>query len=148
MAGKKNRRLLPGHTFVVFIGEEPFSFAKVTNLEAQIEYDAVVEGGNSLYPFFMRKPKTKLDTLIMEKGVRVRSTDRKFDTLAEGMYLKNILIILYGSTREVEKVFSVEWGVIVKKRFSDLDAMKNELFVETLEIAHSGLVAATVSNQS
>lgn len=147
MADKKNRLLLPGHSFGVYIGEEAFSFAKVSNLEAQIEYDAVVEGGNSLYPLFVQKARTKLDTLIMEKGVRVRSTERKFDTLAEGMHLRNLLIILYGSTREVEKVFSVEWGVIVRKQFSGLDAMKNELFVETLEIAHSGLVAATVPNK-
>lgn len=145
MTGKRNRLLIPGHNFFVFIGENQFSFAKVSNLEAQIEYDTVVEGGNSLYPLFMRKARTKLDTLTLEKGVRVRSTDRSFDTLTEGMHLKDILIVLYRS-RGVEKIFSIQWGVIVRRRFSNLDAAKNELFVESLEIAHSGLVEATVSN--
>ena len=133
------RLLLPGHNFIVSIGIDLFSFAKVSNLTTEVEYETVAEGGNNQYPYLFQKTKTKPDTLTLEKGVRVRFLDLRSHALSEGTYVKDVMIILYGNMG-LERAFYFQKGMIVRKRFSDLDAMKNEVLIQSLEIAHSGLV--------
>lgn len=146
MSKIKRQQLVPGHSFIVAIGSELFSFAKISNLVSQIEYETVPEGGNNSYPYLFKKAKTKLDTMVLEKGVGVRSTDRRTDVLAEGMYLDEVTIMLY-ENKSLEKAFYFKWGVIVRRQFSNLDAMKNELLIASLEIAHSGLIEIAVPNR-
>lgn len=133
-------KLVPGHSFLVTIGPLVISFAKVSNIMAQIEYDAVVEGGNNDYPHLFKKAKTKPDTLILEKGVRTRATDLAFDLLLEGVQVELGTILLLKDGIDLQKAFYFKKGIIVKRQFSNLDAMSNELLIETLEIAHTGLV--------
>ncbi len=133
-------KLVPSHSFLVTIGPAMFSFSKVSNLVSQIEYDAVNEGGNNDYPLLFKKQKTKPDTLVLEKGVRTRSSDLVFNLLLEGMQVEMVTILLMKDGIDLEKAFFFKKGIIVKRQFSNLDAMGNELLIETLEIAHSGLV--------
>ena len=133
-------KLVPSHSFLVAIGPAMFSFSKVSNLMSQIEYDAVNEGGNNDYPLLFRKPKTQPDTLILEKGVKTRSSDLVFNLLLEGMQVEMVTILLMKDTIDLEKAFYIKQGIIVKRQFSNLDAMSNEILIESLEIAHSGLV--------
>ena len=133
-------KLVPSHSFLVAIGPALFSFSRVSNLVSQIEYDAVTEGGNNDYPHLFKKPKSQPDTLILEKGVRTRSSDLVFNLLLEGMQVEMVTILLMKDTIDLEKAFYFKKGIIVRRQFSNLDAMGNELLIESLEIAHSGLV--------
>lgn len=133
-------KLLPNYNFLVAIGQEIFSFSRVSNLVSQIEYETVSEGGNNDYPLLFPKQKTSPDTLTLEKGVRARSSDQAFNSLLEGMQVELVTILLVKDGKQLEKVFYFKKGLIVKRTFSDLDAKGNELLIETLEIAHSGLV--------
>lgn len=133
-------KLVPGHSFLVTMGPLILSFSKVSNITAQIEYDAVVEGGNNDYPHLFKKSKTKPDTLILEKGVRTRFTDLSFELLLEGLTVELGTILVMKNGIDLQKVFYFKKGLIVKRQFSNLDAMSNELLIETLEIAHTGLV--------
>lgn len=137
-------KLVPSHSFLVTIGPAVFSFSKVSNLMSQIEYDSVIEGGNNDYPHLFKKPKTQPDTLILEKGVRTRSSDLIFNLLVEGMQVEMVTIMLMKDGLDLEKVFFFKKGIIVKRQFSTLDAMSNEILIETLEIAHSGLVEVPI----
>lgn len=132
-------KLLPSYNFLVTIGQNIYSFSKVSNLVAQIEYETVPEGGNNDYPLLFPKQKSSPDTLILEKGVRTRALDPSFNLLVEGMQVEMVTILLVKDGRHLEKVFYFKKGLIVKRTFSDLDAKGNELLIETLEIAHSGL---------
>lgn len=136
--------LLSGCNFLVTIGQEIFSFSRVSNLVSQVEYEIVSEGGNNDFPLLFPKQKTQPDTLILEKGVRERSFDLAFNSLVEGMKIEQgtIMLVKYGIL--LEKVFFFNKGMIVKRSFSDLDASKGELLIETLEIAHSGLVEVPI----
>lgn len=138
------QKLIPSHSFLVTIGPAVFSFSKVQNLEAKIEYDAVPEGGNNDYPHLFKKQKTSPDTLILEKGVRTRSSDAIFNLLQEGMQVELVTIMLMKDGVDLEKVFFFKKGLIVRRSFSNLDAMQNELLIESLEIAHSGLVEVPI----
>lgn len=137
-------KLVPSHSFLVTIGPAVFSFSKISNLEARIEYDAVPEGGNNDYPHLFKKQKTNPDTLILEKGVRTRSSDAVFNLLQEGMQVELVTIMLMKDGIDLEKVFFFKKGMIISRKFSTLDAMQNELLIETLEIAHSGLVEVPI----
>ena len=136
--------LLPGYNFLVAIGQEIFSFSKISNLVSQIEYETVQEGGNNGYPLLFPKQKTKPDTLILEKGVREWAVDPSFDSLWEGMQVEQVTILLIKHGNLLEKALFFHKGLIVKRAFSNLDAAKSELLIETLEIAHSGLVEIPV----
>ena len=147
MGGIARRQVVSGHSFIVGIGRDLFSFSKISNLEAQIEYETVTEGGSNDYPHLFQKGRSHLDTLILERGVAVRQTDRKFDGLVEGMHLNEVTIMLH-ENKNLQKAFYFQWGVIVKRRFSDLDALRNELLIASLEIAHSGLIEIPVPNRT
>ena len=136
--------LLSGSNFLVTIGQGIFSFSKVSNLVSQVEYETVAEGGNNDFPLLFPKQKTKPDTLILEKGVRERSSDLIFNSLVEGMQIEQgtIMLVKYGIL--LEKVFCFNRGMIIKRSFSNLDASKGELLIETLEIAHSGLMEVPI----
>lgn len=133
-------KLVPGHSFLVTFGVMVFSFSKVSNIVTQIEYDAVNEGGNNDYPLLFRKPKTRPDTLILERGIRTRGTDLAFDLLREGVQIELGTILLLKNGIDLEKVFYFKKGIIVKRQFSDLDAMSDDIVIESMEIAHTGLV--------
>lgn len=137
-------KLVPSHSFLVTIGPAMFSFSKISNLMSSVEYDAIIEGGNNDYPHLFKKAKTQPDTLILEKGVRTRSSDLTFNLLTEGMQVEMVTIMLLKNGTDLEKVFFFKKGMIVKRQFSTLDAMSNELLIETLEIAHSGLVEVPI----
>ncbi len=137
-------KLVPSHSFLVTIGPAMFSFSKISNLMSRVEYDSIIEGGNNDYPHLFKKAKTQPDTLILEKGVRTRSSDLTFNLLTEGMQVEMVTIMLLKNGTDLEKVFFFKKGMIVKRQFSTLDAMSNELLIETLEIAHSGLVEVPI----
>ncbi|MCH5281435.1 MAG: phage tail protein [Lachnospiraceae bacterium] len=141
-AGEK---LLPSYNFLVTIGKEVFSFSKVSNLVSQIEYETVLEGGNNDHPLLFPKQKSTPDILILEKGVRERSTDQVFNSLMEGMHVELVTILLIKDDIHLLKAFFLKEGIITKRTFSDLDAMRYDLLIETMEIAHSGLVEVKLS---
>lgn len=138
-------KLLPNHSFLVAIGQDIFSFSKVSNLASQVEYETVAEGGNNDYPLLFRKQKKTPDTLTLEKGVCSRSSDSAFNALREGMQVEMVTVMLVKDDSELQKVFYFKKGLIVKRTFSNLDAMGQELLIETLEIAHSGLIEISLS---
>lgn len=141
-AGEK---LLPSQNFLVTIGQEVYSFSKVSNLVSQVEYETVSEGGNNDYPLLFPKQKTSPDTLTLEKGVRTRDSDQAFNSLTEGMQVEMVTIMLVKESKQLEKAFYFKKGLITKRSFSNLDATGKELLIETLEIAHSGLVEIPLS---
>ena len=141
----EGNELLPSYNFLVTIGQEIFSFSKVSNLVSQIEYETVQEGGNNDHPLLFPKQKTSSDTLTLEKGVRIKDADPNFDSLLEGMWVEQVTVMLSQDGSRVDKAFYFEKGLITKRKFSDLDAARGELLIETLEIVHSGLVEIPVS---
>ena len=108
---------LTGAEFEVLFDMIPVSFAKITNVKANVEHDTFIEGGNET-PHYFVKPKKQADTMIFEKGLNTKLTNNIFGTITEGMKIK---------------------GIVLSKEFSGFDAMSRGVLVERLEIAHSGL---------
>lgn len=134
------KKLIPAYNFVLSLGPLMMSFSKVSNIVTSIEYETIQEGGNNDYPHVFKKPKQQPDTLIMEKGVRKGIADTPLNLLIEGMTIEVGTIIVMNGLTDIQKVFYFKRGIITKREFSELNAMSNEIMIEKLEIAHSGLV--------
>ncbi len=125
---------LTTHQFSVMIGSSKFGFAKVSNLAQELEYDSIQEGGRNSSPLLFRKPKSKMDTLILERGVKSDQTN--FGILQVGNKITG-LILYVGSGTDMPYTF--DNGVITKVELENLDAMGNNILIRKIEIAHSGL---------
>lgn len=114
------------------------SFAKVTNIGSKIEYDTFIEGGKNDCPIFLKKPKTKPDTIIFEKGLHTGVTSDIFGRIKEGTQIKNVMIFVKHN-KDTKRILYFDSGIVLSKEFSGMDAMNNSVLIEKIEMAHSGL---------
>lgn len=112
--------------------------SKISNLEMNQEIEEYVEGGGP-YPHILPAGKKRSDILRIERAV---VSDEYFNKLRPGVRIKNGNIMIYREDPGFGKNYgtlSFYEGMITKCQFSDLDAMGSSIFIQTLEIAHSGL---------
>lgn len=128
-----------GYEFSVKFSIGDINFSKVANLGSSIEVGTFVEGGNNDYPMIFKTPRRRPDVLVLEKGVPGSAlTGVLLSRLKEGVKLAAILIFVK-KNGSIVKTFSITEGIIVSRRYSTLDANSSEIFVEQLEIAHTGI---------
>ncbi len=127
---------LLNNQFKVSIGKELFSFAKVSNLSDSCELETISQGGANGCPEFLSRPKSKMETLILEKGVPNDEAGKS--QLTPGTRLVAVAIMVM-QNRQVKKCYQFDYGIVTKWEVSSLDAMGNEILIEKVEIAHSGL---------
>ncbi|SFR54024.1 phage tail protein [Anaeromicropila populeti] len=130
-----SRDYITGCEFEVYFDDVVLSFTKVSNIETGVEVDAIMEGGNP-NPVLIRNPKKQADRMIFEKGVLVK--DASTDKFSAGKRVSNVLIFIK-MNGEIIKKFCFDSGMIVSKKYDELDALSNRVYIEKLEIAHSGL---------
>lgn len=148
-----HEKLLTNNRFLVFFGNDSsksFSFSKISNIQNAIEYDTIVEGGNNLYAHAVQKPKGQTETIVLEKGVRLRDSRDKKGELVPGTKLANGLEIIVlqkvvqnDQTKvckdKVARAYGFNSGIITKWELSPFDALGNEILVNKVEIVHTGL---------
>lgn len=121
----------------VHIGNSTYGFAKVSNLVQEQEYDSIQEGGRNWSPVFFRKPKSKFDTLVLEKGVKATAPNPNAKLIEVGMKLAGVIISIGGTDAYLRYTF--DEGVVTKVELDNLDAMGNSVLIRKAEIAHTGL---------
>jgi len=138
MAMASHDSYLLNYSFEVRIGGSRYGFAKVNNISASVEFDTIVNGGTNDAPVILLKPKKTADMIIFEKGLKSDLSDTTFSLLTEGKKVVGVMIFvkLNGT---IKRIYSISTGVIVKREFSSLDAMGDQVFIEALQIAHTGL---------
>ena len=112
--------------------------SKISNLELEQAIEEYVEGGNP-QPHFFTTGKSRSDTLRIERAVVV---DKCINKLKPGIHIRNGAIWLYQGDKGYDGKYvtmNFEEGIITKCQFSDLDAMGSSIFVQTMEITHTGL---------
>lgn len=144
--------LLTNNQFLVFIGDDTsqsFSFSKITNIQNTMEYDTVLEGGNNQYAYALPKPKSQVETIILEKGVPQKAEADLVTKFKVGTRLdKGMDIIVLKQEKgegsqyskgSVARAYGFHSGIITKWELNSLDAMGNEILINKVEIAHTGL---------
>lgn len=120
-----------------------FSFANISNLAQNIEYDSITVGGYNQGPVLLPKNKTKADTITLERGVRRNLLTANLDMLHIGDVVEEGLIIVLNGFIPV-KAYAFDEGIITRASISPLQAKSAEILIKTLEIAHSGLQEVSV----
>lgn len=132
-----------GSEFEVTFDMITVSFSKITNVGTSIELETYAEGGRNGSPLYFRKPKKRPEVIIFEKGVHDGVSGATFSQIKEGSHILNVMIMIknHGS---LCRVVSFNDGLVLSKKFGSLDAMGNQVLIERLEIAHSGLVEVPI----
>jgi phage tail-like protein len=116
-------------------------FSEVSGLEANTEFDEYREGGVNDYTHKLPKT-TKYSNLILKKGM----TDSKDlfnwhqDVVVGNIQRKNITIFIVDATGTRVREWTFQDAFPIKWTRSELKADSNSLSVESIEIAHHGLV--------
>lgn len=113
--------------------------SKISNLELSQEIEEYVEGGGP-YPHILPAGKKRSEILRIERAV---VNDELLNKLKPGIRILHGSILIYSEDSGFEENFGslvFYEGMITKCQFSDLDAMGSSIFIQTLEIAHSGLM--------
>lgn len=124
---------------VQFGGLGDISFSKVSNLGGSIEVGTFVEGGNNSYPMIYKTPRRQPDMLVLQKGVVDSATKNLLlSQLKEGTKVYGVFIFVKKNKTTVKK-FSITEGIIVSRKYASLDANSSHVFLQQLEIAHTGI---------
>ena len=130
---------LNGTEFEVRFGTNKVSFSKISNMSNRIDIMVHIEGGAD-HPYFLKSPKQKPDMLVFERAI---DADTNFLTsflgkLKEGQLIENVMIFIKhnGTTK---RVLCFDYGMVLGKELSPMDAMGKSLMIEKLTVAHTGL---------
>lgn len=116
-----------------------FGFSKVSNISGSVEYDTIVNGGSNDEPVILIKPKRTPDMIVFEKGLKADLNDLMFSRLTEGSKVAGIMIFVKLDGK-IKRIFTITSGIIIKREFAPLDAVGDQVFLQALQIAHTGLV--------
>lgn len=127
------------YEFAVEFSVGKVSFSKVSNLGGSIEVGTFVEGGNNDYPMIYKTARRQPDVLLLQKGVpESKVANAVLSQLKEGKKVFGVLIFVKRNGSTV-KTFSITEGIILSKKYSNLDANSGGIFIQQLEIAHTGI---------
>lgn len=141
-----NDELVPAYTFEVYFGNQvKVGFAKVSNIGMGEEMDWIPDGdeGKSAVKEGKRHKHHRWDHIVLERGMSTGTNDEVIRKLIAGVHLYNVMIMLLFNGKPV-RMFSIEEGVITRCSFSDMDALRSEVIIRTMEIQHTGIEEVTV----
>lgn len=117
------------------------SFSEVSGLEASTEFEEYEEGGRNNFSHKLPK-RTKYPNLVLKKGVTDSNVLYEWhkEVITGKINTHEISVILLNHERAEIKRWTFEGAFPVKWSQSDLSATGNSIVIETLELAHRGLV--------
>lgn len=124
-------------------GHEDMQFQEVSGLEAEIELETVVEGGENR--FVHKLPKAvKHPNLVLKRGIAGKQSELMIwcqDVLqkdfSKPIVPRSIYISLLNEDADPIRSWSVERAYPVKWNVSTLNAMENKIAIETMEFAYT-----------
>jgi len=131
---------LPSHNFVVHVGITPIPFSRISSLEIGVETEALSEGGENRFVHSLARPVAAEKSLVMERGVNCGLAGAVASSTAAslrvGAVYNFLIICVLDQGGAPKKMYVANHAILKKRRFSDLNAMSGEVFVETLEFIY------------
>ena len=121
------------------------SFSEISGLEATISTEDVREGGQN--QFVHRLPTgTKYQNLVLKRGVVAQmsylaewASETIGSTFAKPITTKTLVVMLLGPDQNPRVAWNVRRAWPVRWDWGKLNAKGNEVLVEVIEFAHSGI---------
>lgn len=137
---------VPKFFFTVSIGGKEIPFQEVTGLEQQAEHLEYRHGNDKKFVTRKRAGMIKTNNITMKKGVFKGDSElldifKKLDTHSYGTQGKPIELVITLQDEKGEPILTWNVPEAVPLKFSgtDLKSDANEIAVETIEFAHSGI---------
>lgn len=123
----------------VFPNPLDIGFQTVSGISSEIETEELREGGENIY---MQRLPTRViyENLILERGIVIGSLlNQDFNVAMTSLKFapSNVLVILLDHNSNPLSAWSFYRAYPVKWTISDLDANKNGLVIETMELAYA-----------
>lgn len=132
-----HENLVINNRFLVYIGLNRLSFAKVSGLDGSASKEAYAEGGDNYSAHTMITPREQLQTIRMERGLQLKNS--QLDRLYPGMWIPTLEIIV-GDQRGIPVYdYFVTSAYVTKWDAGGLDATTGNVMIEVFEMEHSGL---------
>ena len=130
--------LLLSSNFLVNIGQNTFSFARIRNISEVLETETVREGGDNWHVHTLAKQLSSSQKLTMERGLLADPDGKAPVELKPGTMVSavTIMVMQRGSKK---KSYCFDQGIVTKWSVSDFDALQGSVVYQTVEITHSGL---------
>jgi phage tail-like protein len=137
------------HFSVAFLGFVPpvadMAFQEVSGLEVEMRTEELVEGGENRFRHALPVPAThgnlklKRAMTTMMSGLVLWCKSTLEGDLSEPIKTKDMVITLHNASRLPAATWSVTNAFPVKWSVGGFDAMKNELAIESIELAYSSI---------
>lgn len=152
--GKNNSYISAFHFAVAFVGLDKYmdeahsggdnpidmSFSEVSGLNAELQTEEVSEGGNNKFSYRLPKP-AKYGNLILKRALSTApsaivkwANEAIYDF---SFHPCTVVVTLLNEEHKPVKAWSFNNAYPVKLNVSNLDANKNELVIETMELAYN-----------
>lgn len=121
------------YQYDVILGGCLTSFSKITGLVLKSsEITAVNEGGRN-QPYLFRDSKKNIHTMVLEKGYGT------IDLMGFCDNITDVTILLRNQKGDIVQAYSTSYAVVQEIKFSDLDASKTEILIQSMTIAYTML---------
>jgi len=134
---------LPKFHFRVEWGGSRIGFTEVTGLDKSLEVIEYRDGSSPEYSKIKMPGLQKFSNITMKRGT-FQNDNEYFEWLntvqMNTIQRRDVIISLLNENHDPVMVWKVKNAFPVKVQSSDLKADGNEVAIETLEIAHEGLV--------
>lgn len=132
--------IMPANRFELYFGKWKLGFSRASGLEDSVDYDTYLEGGDTQGPHLFLRQGQQPHILTLEKGAQLRPLLGDSVKLLPGTYIQGgIALTVWDTAGKSKRNFQAIWAMITKWELSQLDAASNEVLIERVEIAHSGL---------
>lgn len=122
------------------VGILRIGFSKITNMSQSAELETIMEGGYNDGPRFFTKPKSKVETLVLEHGIKNNFiSNLTIDSLKVGTKVSMGIIMVMDGMIPLKTLY-FEYGIITKLDYGELDAVNKTVLIRKLEISHTGLI--------
>ena len=115
------------------------NFATITDISSQSEFDIRADGGNNDRMFFSPKPRRMPDRIVFNKGVSTGMDARVMSWLTPGLVIEGVMINVK-QDGIMQKVLYIDEGIVSRISFSNLDALRGEAMIKSMELQHTGIM--------
>lgn len=110
------------------------SFSKISNIAHKLEYDTINEGGVNIAPHYLPIARKSKTSILLERGVM--SEKYSLNLLYPGTIIDSIdIYILDENGNNSQQYYYGYNGIITSWEIQPLDAISNNIQIETFEVA-------------
>ena len=128
----QHSELTKSSTFQVFIGKQRLSFSKISGLGGGMPKEIYAEGGGVAAPHVMRTPKNNLRAVTFERGIQ--KNNATISKMKPGTFIPWIQILVLDNEKKLKCEYFLEEVWVTKWEVSGLDAMSNNVLIDTFEV--------------